>query len=70
MRGMASISEVGVACEVLEFLGPLDELRQKARMRPALIQEESWRIEMMAAIAAARACGVSSDTLSDYEGLL
>jgi hypothetical protein len=49
---------------------PLETLRQRARATPHLIQDEDWRVEMTAAIAAARACGVSSDTLADFEALL
>lgn len=41
-----------------------------ARATPGLLQDDAWRIEMTAAIAAARACGVSSDTLADFEALL
>lgn len=53
-----------------EFLEPLETLRRRARAVPRLIQDEDWRIEMTAAIAAARACGVSSETLADFEALL
>jgi hypothetical protein len=53
-----------------EFVDPLETLRQRARATPHLIQDEDWRVEMTAAIAAARACGVSSDTLADFEALL
>lgn len=53
-----------------EFLEPLDALRQQARKVPTLRQDEDWRHEMMAAIAAPRACGVRSAILADYEALL
>lgn len=53
-----------------EFVEPLETLRRRARVTPHLIQNEDWRIEMTAAIAAARACGVSSQTLADFEVLL
>lgn len=53
-----------------EFLEPLDALRQQANKVPTLRQDDDWRIEMMAAIAAARACGVRSAVLADYESLL
>lgn len=56
-------------CET-EFVDPLETLRRRARAAPGLIQDEGWRIEMTAAIAEARACGVSSDTLADFEALL
>lgn len=56
-------------CET-EFVDPLETLRRRARATPRLIQDEEWRIEMTAAIAAARACGVSSETLADFEALL
>lgn len=56
--------------EASEFVGPLDALRLKARQKPTLRQDESWVIEMTAAIAAARACGVPSATLDEYERLL
>ena len=53
-----------------EFLEPLDALRLKARQEPTLRQDEAWVIEMTAAIAAARACGVASATLDEYEQLI
>lgn len=53
-----------------EFLDPLKSLRQRMRARPGLTQDEAWRIEMTAAITAARACGVSSESLREYEELL
>lgn len=56
-------------CET-EFVEPLEALRQRARATPGLLQDDEWRIEMTAAIAAARACGVSSKTLADFEALL
>jgi hypothetical protein len=56
--------------EASEFVGPLDALRLKARQKPTLRQDETWVIEMTAAIAAARACGVPSATLDDYEQML
>lgn len=52
------------------FVEPLDVLRHQARVSPTLRQCEQWRIELAAAIAAARACGVKSATLADYEALL
>jgi len=57
-------------CEASEFLEPLNALRLKARNRPTLRQDETWVIKMTAAIAAARACGVPSATLEEYEQLL
>ena len=56
--------------EASEFVVPLDALRLKARQKPTLRQDETWVIEMTAAIAAARACGVPSATLDDYEQML
>ena len=56
--------------ETSEFLEPLDALRLKARQKPTLRQDETWVIEMTAAIAAARACGVPSAVLDEYEQLL
>ena len=53
-----------------EFVEPLETLRRRARATPALLQDDAWRIEMTAAIAAARACGVRSKTLADFEALL
>ena len=52
------------------FLEPLNILRLKARNTPTLRQDEAWIIEITAAIAAARACGVPSATLAEYEQLL
>lgn len=52
------------------FLDPLDALRLQARANPSLRQCEQWHIELSAAIAAARACGVRSFVLADYEALL
>jgi len=56
--------------ETSEFLYPLAALRLKARQKPTLRHDETWVIEMTAAIAAARACGVPSATLDEYEQLL
>jgi len=53
-----------------EFLDPLQSLVQRARTTLGLTLNEEWRIEMTAGIAAARACGVSSETLEEYEALL
>lgn len=56
--------------ESAENLAPLDALRLRARTEPGLFLQEAWRLEMLAAIAAARANGVSSYALEPYEQLL
>lgn len=55
-------------CET-EFVDPLETLRRRARATPRLIQDEDWRIEMTAAIAAARPAA-SAPTPGDFEALL
>ncbi len=56
--------------ETSECLEPLNALRLRARQKPTLRQDDTWIIEMTAAIAAARACGVPSALLDEYEQLL
>lgn len=51
-------------------LAPLEALRRQAREKPALRLGASWQNEMIAAIAAARASGVRSAALVEYEELL
>lgn len=62
--------EAGLEFENSVNLGPLDALRLRARTEPGLFLQEAWRLEMLAAITAARANGVSSETLEPYESLL
>lgn len=52
------------------FLEPLAALRLELEKVPTLRQDDKWRTELTAAIAAARACGVKSADLADYEKLL
>lgn len=66
----ARSEEKAVNQDVSEFLEPLDTLRLQARATPAIRQDDEWRLQLTAAIAAARACGVKSDVLADYEALL
>jgi len=63
-------SSWGEALDPSNFLDPLDALRLQARANPSLRQCEQWRMELSAAIAAARVCGVRSFVLADYEALL
>jgi hypothetical protein len=49
---------------------PLETLRLQVRTSPGVRQDDQWRHELIAAIAAARACGVKSEVLADYEELL
>lgn len=56
-----------ISAYVSENLAPLKTLLRKARAEPRLRGNDSWRLQMVAAIAAARAGGVSSDLLTPYE---
>ena len=53
-----------------DFMEPLEALRLQARTSPGVRQDDEWRQVLIAAIAAARACGVKSEVLADYEELL
>ncbi|MNT67645.1 hypothetical protein D3C72_2058060 [compost metagenome] len=51
-------------------LEPLRVLERQARAMPSLIGTEAWRLQMAAAVAAARADGVSSEDLARFEYML
>lgn len=51
-------------------LEPLRVLVRQARAMPSLIRTDVWRLQMAAAVAAARADGVSSEELARFEYML
>ena len=51
-------------------LEPLRVLVRQAKAMPSLIATDAWRLQMTAALAAARADGVSSEELARFEFML
>lgn len=51
-------------------LEPLRVLERQAKIMPSLKRTDAWRLQMAAAVAAARADGVSSEELARFEYML
>jgi hypothetical protein len=56
--------------DIDDFLEPLETLRLQVEAAPSLLDCEKWQLEVLAAIAAARAGGVKSAALARYEAML